>query len=288
MSNSISKFKKYISLLDEVYKEASLTSILDGDSTLTSAGANANELVIPKLEMDGLADYDRAGGYVEGDVRLTSETVNFNYDRGRAFSVDSMDDEETAGVAFGRLSSEFIRSKTVPEMDAFRFAVYSQNAGTKASATFSGGEAVVTALRAATSAMDGAEVPYDERYLFITPAVYGLVQDMDETKSRAVLSRFAQVILVPQSRFYSAITLLDGSTAGQTTGGFSKATDAKELNFMVIHKSAVIQYPKHTVNKVIRPEDNQKADAWKFYFRAYGLADVYENKTMGIYCHSKA
>lgn len=288
MANSISKFKKYISLLDEVYKEASLTSILDGDSTLTSAGANANELVIPKLEMDGLADYDRAGGYVEGDVRLTSETVNFNYDRGRAFSVDSMDDEETAGVAFGRLSSEFIRSKTVPEMDAFRFAVYSQNAGTKASATFSGGEAVVTALRAATSAMDSAEVPYDERYLFITPAVYGLVQDMDETKSRAVLSRFAQVILVPQSRFYSAITLLDGSTTGQTSGGFSKATDAKELNFMVIHKSAVIQYPKHTVNKVIRPEDNQKADAWKFYFRAYGLADVYENKTMGIYCHSKA
>jgi len=72
MSNSINKFKKYINLLDEVYKEASLTSILDGDATLTSAGANANELVIPKLEMDGLANYDRAGGYVEGDVRLTS------------------------------------------------------------------------------------------------------------------------------------------------------------------------------------------------------------------------
>ena len=57
---------------------------------------------------------------------------------------------------------------------------------------------------------------------------------------------------------------------------------------MIIHKGAVIQYPKHTVNKVIRPEDNQKADAWKFYFRAYGLADVYENRMAGIYAHMKA
>ncbi len=289
MSNTITKFKKYIDLLDEVYGEASLTSLLDGDGALTAAGANANELIIPKLEMDGLADYDRAGGYVEGDVRLTSETVRFNYDRGRAFSVDSMDDEETAGIAFGRLSSEFIRSKTVPEMDAFRFATYAQAAAENSgSATFADGEEVIAALRAATSAMDLAEVPFEERYLFISPAVYGLVQDLDETKSRAVLSRFAQIVMVPQSRFYNKIELLDGSTEGQTAGGFRRAADAKELNFMVIHKGAVIQYPKHTVNKVIRPEDNQKADAWKFYFRAYGLADVYENRVAGIYAHQKA
>ncbi len=288
MANTINKFQKYIDLLDEVYAEASLTSVLDGDAALTAAGANANELIIPKLEMDGLANYDRAGGYVEGDVRLTSETVRFNYDRGRAFSVDSMDDEETAGVAFGRLSGEFIRSKTVPEMDAFRFSVYSQNAGNSTSANFADGEAVVTALRAATSAMDLAEVPFEDRFLFISPAVYGMVQDMEETKSRAVLSRFAKIIMVPQSRFYDKVLLLDGSTDGQTTGGFQKASGAKDLNFMVIHKGAVIQYPKHTVNKVIRPEDNQKADAWKFYFRAYGLADVYENRVDGIYVHKKA
>ncbi len=288
MSNTINKFTKYINLLDEVYQEASLTAVLDGDAALTSAGANANELVIPKLEMDGLANYDRAGGYVEGDVRLTSETVKFNYDRGRAFSVDSMDDEETAGVAFGRLSSEFIRTKTVPEMDAFRFATYFDRATNTASATFTTGEAVVSALRTATSKMDAEEVPYEDRYLFISPVVYGLVQDLDETKSRAVLSRFADIIMVPQSRFYTAIDLLDGSTSGQTAGGFVKSSTAKELNFMIIHKGAVIQYPKHTVNKVIRPEDNQKADAWKFYFRAYGLADVYENRIAGIYAHQKA
>ena len=119
MANSITKFKRYIDLLDEVYTQESKTAILDGDSTLVRMGANANEIIIPKILMDGLADYSRNGGYVKGNVTLTNETVALNYDRGRKFIVDAMDNEETAGVAFGRLSSEFIRTKVVPELDAF-------------------------------------------------------------------------------------------------------------------------------------------------------------------------
>lgn len=115
MPNSIAKFQKYIDLLDEVYKSASKTADLDGDATLVQAGANANEIIIPKMSLDGLADYSRNSGYVNGDVTLTNETVQFNYDRGRAFTVDAMDNEETAGLAFGKLSSEFLRTKVVPQ-----------------------------------------------------------------------------------------------------------------------------------------------------------------------------
>ena len=57
---------------------------------------------------------------------------------------------------------------------------------------------------------------------------------------------------------------------------------------MVIEKSAVLQYPKHIVNKVISPELNQESDKWLFFFREYGLADVYDNKVAGIYLHNKA
>lgn len=287
-NNTMEKFAKYIDLLDEVYQEAALTSVLDGDDALCSLGANANELIIPKMEMDGLANYDRNGGYVDGAVTLSSETVKFNYDRGRAFTVDSMDDEETVGVAFGRLSSQFIRSKTVPEMDAFRFAEYASHAANKEEGTFSKGEEVIAALRTATATMDDAEVPFEERYLFLTPAVYGLVQDLDENKSRAVLSRFEEIIMVPQGRFYEKIKLNDGSSEDQYSGGYAKSESAKELNFLVVHKDAVLQYPKHCVNKVISPQENQQADAWKFFFRAYGLAAVYENKKAGIFAHMKA
>ena len=71
MANSITLFKKFIDKLDEVYKQSAKTSILDGDSSLVQMGANANEIIIPKISMDGLADYSRNGGYVDGDVTLT-------------------------------------------------------------------------------------------------------------------------------------------------------------------------------------------------------------------------
>ncbi|MFR8974611.1 MAG: hypothetical protein ACLVG9_01260 [Eubacteriales bacterium] len=298
MANSIALFKKYINLLDEVYKQNAKTSILDGDNTLVQMGANANEIVIPKISMDGLADYSRNSGYVDGDVTLTNETVKFNYDRGRAFTIDAMDNEETAGVAFGKLSSEFIRTKVVPELDAFRFAAYAGTTGiskVSTGTTLSTGDNVISALRAATTKMDEDEVPMEDRHLFITPTLHGLVQDLDTTKSREVMSRFSDVTLVPQTRFYTAIDLYDGVTdnsgsegANEKVGGYVKASAGKDINFMVIHKPALLQYTKHTVNKIITPEENQHADAYKFPYRAYGLADVYENKVAGIYLHHKA
>ena len=130
MANSITLFKQTLSdTLDEVYKLSSLTAILDGSADLVKQGANANELIIPKMSVQGLADYDKASGYVSGDVTLTNETVQCNFDRGRMFTVDSMDDLETAGVAYGRLAGELIRAKVVPELDAFRFSKYAGTIG---------------------------------------------------------------------------------------------------------------------------------------------------------------
>ena len=290
MGNSITKFKKYIDLLDEVYKNASKTSVLDGDSTLVRAGANANEIIVPKMSLDGLADYSRNSGYVNGAVTLKNETVAFNYDRGRAFTVDAMDNEETAGVAFGKLASEFLRTKVTPEVDAFRFATYAGISGiSKATAgTISTGADALTALITAISKMDDDEVDAEGRYLFITPTIYNLILNVDTTKSQEIMSRFAGIVTVPQSRFYTAIDLADGTTSGEEAGGYAKASAGKDINFMIIQKGALLQYPKHIVNKIITPEENQTSDGWKFFYREYGLADVYDNKVAGIYLHNKA
>ncbi len=287
MANSIALFKQYTTLLDEVYKMASLTSDLDGASDLVQQGANANELVIPKIDMDGLADYSRNSGYVDGDVSLTNETVTCNFDRGRMFTVDTMDNAETAGIAFGRLSSEFIRTKVVPELDAFRFAKYASIADiSKTSAALTTGEEVIKALRVATTKMNEDEVPYDQRILYITSVLKGLVDDMDTTKSRDVLSKYSKIVEVPQSRFYTDIVQNDGKTSGQTKGGYVKAEDALNINFMIIHKPAVIQFTKHLDTKVIEPAVNQSSDGWKFGYRMVGIADHYENKVAGIYLHT--
>ena len=289
MANNIQLAKIYTNLLDEVYQQNALTAVLESDASLARAGANANEIVIPKISMDGLADYSRNSGYVNGDVNLTWETVKFNYERGRAFTVDDMDNEETQNLAFGRLAGEFIRTKVIPELDAFRFATYAATTGAgTATGTLATGADVIAALRTATSAMDEAEVPIENRYLFITPTLYGLIQDMDSTKSREVLSRFASVTQVPQTRFYSAIELLDGKTGGEEKGGYKKADGGVELNFEIIHKPATLQFTKHAVPKIISPAQNQDADAWKYGYRNYGLCDTYENKAAGIYVHKKA
>lgn len=328
MANQIAKFKKYVALLDEVYQNESKTAVLESDATLAQQGANANEIIIPKLDMDGLGDYDRNSGYVSGDVTMTNETVQFNYDRGRKFSIDSMDNEETAGLAFGKLSAEFIRTKVVPEQDAFRFAKYASLAGTKVRETLSAGTDVLTALQTATSAMDNDEVPSENRHLFITPALLIAAQNVDTNKSRDILGAFASITKVPTARFMTLVGLLDGKASGEEKGGFSKVatkyqltsdtalaagktyytksgttytavaspnvsdiatyyevkTDGSHaLNFLIAEKSAVMQYTKHRVDKAIPPEDNPDADAWIFNFREYGLADMYENKTAGVY-----
>ena len=133
--------------------------------------------------------------------------------------------------------------------------------------------------------MDEAEIPYENRYLFITPTLDGLIADLDTTKSRQVMERFQGKVLVPQTRFYTAISQLDGTTSGEESGGYQKDDAGKNINFMVIHRDAVIQFSKHVAPKVILPDVNQSTDGYKFGYRHVAIADVYENKATGIYLH---
>lgn len=284
MANAITHFKKYIDLLDTVYQQAAATSILDADATTVRMGANAGEFLIPKISMNGLADYSRSTGYVKGDVTIGYETKMCNYDRGRKFTVDAMDNEETAGIAFGKLASEFIRTKVVPEMDAFRFAKYAETANILSeSGALTTGTDVLTALQTAVNAQDEAEVSPEGKVLFITPTLLTLAKNVDTTKSKAILDRFEKIITVPQTRFYTAIDMKDGTSSNETAGGYAGATGGYKINFMIINRDAVIQFGKHTVNKVVSPEENQTDDGYMFFYRAYSIAETYENKVKGIY-----
>ena len=283
MANQISKFKIYVNLLDEVYKNASRTAILDGAPELAQQGANADELIIPKIDMDGLADYDRAAGYTMGGVDFKNETVKCNFDRGRSFTVDAVDNIDTVGMAFGKLSSEFLRTKVVPELDAFRIAMYCKKAGTGIkTTTITDGPTAIKAISKLYDEMTDNEVPTDSRILLISPTTLGLIRDLDTTKSKEILNKFAAVQEVPAGRFYTAIKQKDGKTGGEEKGGFEKAATGKALDFLIVEKSAVIQFQKRNVNKAIAPDDNKDADARQFNFREVGIADAYENKLSGI------
>ena len=282
MANNIQAAKKYLPVLDEIYKLNSLTAVLDGNPELAREGANAGELLIAKLSMQGLADYNRNTGYVDGDVTLEWETIKADYDRGRMFSVDNVDNQDSADVAFGQLANEFIRTKVTPELDATRFAKYAQTSGVgKASGALDDGAKVIAAIRKAVTTMDEAEVPAEGRILFITPTLKGLIDDLDTNKSREVLNKFAEIKEVPQSRFFTQITLTPNAAGGYT----KTATTGKDINFIIVHPTATVQFPKHIAPKVVTPEQNQNADAYKFGYRIVGIAKVKENKVSGIYVH---
>lgn len=282
--------KSYIPLLDEVYETASLTQDLNSNELLVRAGKAPNEIMIPKLKMSGLGNYSRNDGYTKGKVDLSWETVKYNYDRGTKFEVDYLDNEETAEIAFGMLGAEFERTKVAPEGDAFVFA---QLAGTpdisKKAQDLEDALSIRDALREATTTMDNDSVGRDQRYLYILTGYKGLIDDLDTTKSKEIFSRFAKTIEVPASRFYTSIILNDiENTESGLDGGYSVAEDGKQINFLIVHKPAVIKYDKRKANNIITPEENQSSDAYMQKYRKYGLVDVYENKRAGIYLNYKA
>lgn len=290
MPNNIVLAKNYTALLDEVYRLASVTADLISDASMMRAGANANEILYPQIEVSGLGDYSRNSGYTDGTVNVVWKTTTFNYDRGTRIMVDTMDDQETFNIAFGMAGSTLQREKVAPEADAFTFATLAGIDGISkaAPATYADASQFLAALLEAKNKMDEDEVPEENRLLYATPTLLNSIMALDTTKSREILSTFSVRKSVPQSRFYTAINLLDGKTSGEELGHFKKADDGKDINFMIIHKPAIIKFDKHTASSIISPDNNPNADGYISKYRKYGLVDVYKNKVAGIYLSHKA
>ena len=289
MANTIALAKNYTSILDEVYQNASVTADLTSDSTMVRAGANANEIVYPQISVTGLGDYSRNSGYTNGSVNLEWKTATFNYDRGTKISVDVMDNEESRDIAFTMAGSELMRTKVAPEADAFTFATLAGIAGiSKATpATYADATEFLQALIVAKNKMDEDEVPEEGRILYATPTLLNGVMALDTTKSREILNSFSVKKRVPQSRFYTAIDLLDGKTAGEEAGHYKKAETGKDINFMIVHKPAVIKYDKHVAQDIIPASANPDSDSDIVKYRKYGIVDVFRNKVAGIYLSHK-
>lgn len=295
MAQSIALANKFQPILDEIYKAASLTARMDAQTKPVDF-AGANVVKVFKTDPIGLGTYSRVSGYPAGQVVGAWETMTLSIERGRAFVIDRMDDEETLGMAFGTLASEFIRTEVAPELDAYRFAKY---AGTSGIQTVEGAtldaNSILTAIDAAKLALDQNEVPREGRLLYISDACLNLLEGKvsrflaNENVVDRTVNRFdgMEVIMVPQTRFYTKVTLDAGASVD--AGGYSKTSSTgKDVNFMIIHPSSVLQVTKHAALKVFTPEENQTTDGWLVQYRIYHDAFVYDNKVKGIYLHKKA
>ena len=287
-SNAIALAKNYISILDEVYRNASVTADLTSDASMMRESANVNEVLYPQIEVGGLGDYDRNSGYTSAGVKLGWKTAKFNYDRGAKLEVDVMDNQESMNLAFTRAGAELQRTRVAPEADAFTFATICGFEGiTLREEAFANAVDFLSALIEAKNKMDEDEVPEEGRILYTTPTLLNGVMALDTTKSREILSAFTVKKKVPQSRFYTAIDLLDGKSPSEEAGHYKKAAGAKDVNFMIIHRPAIIKFDKHVASDVIPASLNADADGDILKYRKYGLVDYYKNKAAGFYVSHK-
>lgn len=291
MPNSIALAKAYLPIVDAVYKAESKSAILDSaNANIRFIGANKIELFKPSL--DGYGDYSRANGYPTGSITSTWEELTLSKDRGVELKCDAMDNEETLGLAFGTLAGEFVRTQMIPELDAYRFATYASAAITAGNATAAnitvGTTDIAEAIDNADEAMMDAEVPSDS-LLFVSPKAYnGLKRNItrylaneNNVQREVEMYNDHRVIVVPQGRFNTAITLNDGTSSF----GFAPTAGGYKINFMLVHPTAVAQVVKHDPLRVFSPDVYQKGDMWVFQSRMYHDAFVLQNKTAGIYVH---
>jgi hypothetical protein len=292
MANSIGLVTKFMPILDEVYRDAAVTARMDAPTKPVNFGG-ADVVEVFKTSVVGLGTYDRATGYPKGDVTATWEALTLSTSRGREFSIDRMDDEESLGMAFGTLAGEFIRTQVAPEIDAYRFAKYASTASiqTTTGATLTSAT-VLAAIDAAALALDTYEVPGDGRLLYLSSSVNKMLQAAitrmlgnENSADRRLTSLDGMTIIpVPQGRFYTICTLDAGATS--PAGGYANA--GKGINFMLLHPSSVLQATKLAQLKIFDPEVNQSIDAYKFQYRLYHDAFVYDNKVKAIYLHKLA
>ncbi len=296
--NSIQYATVFMEELDSQLVEKSTTGWMEGNAGQVQYNGGA-EVKIPKMQMSGLGDYDRDGGFAKGAVTVTYETRKLTQDRGRTFQLDAMDVDETNFAATaGAVMREFQNTKVIPEIDAYRYSKIAELAKT-AGKTKEYTAAVdtifenlmndMTAIRDAVG--DGCEL-----VIAMSAKVAGML-DLAKGGTNVLESGVFQqgsaelkvkeidgcpIIRVPSARFQTKYTFMDGVTESETDGGFVKAEDAKGINWIIMVKSAPVAISKTDVTRIFDPMTNQNANAWKIDYRKYHDIWITDNGMDGI------
>ena len=272
--------------LDKMLVQKAVTGFMT-DNGLKAKFVGAKTVLIPEMELSGAGDYDRDTGFVTGSIKIDNTPFTLAMDRGRSFQLDSQDEDET-GIAnlAGQVMGEFIRTKMVPEVDAY---VLSKLAGLAVTA----GQTVTTAnlatgvykliSEAINKAQDATGFGEEELVCFVNPEVYAAIQSTTELSRQLVISDFKKgdlntkvssindVALLPVSdaRMKTAYTFNDGTTGGQEDGGFVPTEAAKKIGLLILPKKAASIIRKTEKVRTFSPDVNQKADAYRFDYRLY-------------------
>lgn len=286
MANTIEYAQIFQAELDKAAVAQATSGWMEVNRSLVKY-SGGNEVKIPNVVMDGLANYDRANGFVAGSVDLSWQTMTMTQDRGRSFQIDENDVDESGFVlAAASLMGEFQRVHVVPEIDAYRYSAIAQKCMSGDLAVYSYTPAESTILKtllddiAAVQDIVGESTPL---IVSIATPVLNILNNSDKLSKRLDVTDFAQGDVkvrvrtlndiplrpVPSARMKSKYTFNDGKTSGQEKGGFTAAADALDINWLITPQNAPIAVSKTDKMRIFDPETNQKARAWGWDYRRY-------------------
>lgn len=285
MANNLEYSKIFQPALDKQVVQTATTGWMEANAGQVKY-SGGDEVKLPEIDMDGLGDYDRNKGYVDGDVTVKWKTYTLTQDRGRSFQLDPMSVDETNFVASaGNVMGEFQRTKVVPEIDAFRYSAIA----TKAKTANRSRDLTLTAANALDELFQDLATLEDkigeQNNLIVTlsPLTQQLLASNERFKNLvndAVLKQGAldlkltsingTVLRKAASKVLkSKFTFLDGKSADQTQGGFTAAADAQAINWLITAQDAPIAISKTDVVRVFDPLTNQYANAWRMDYRKF-------------------
>lgn len=300
MPNVLEYSKIFQPSLDKQVVQESTTGWMEANANLVKYNGG-NEVKLPNILMDGLADYDRTTGFVGGDVTLEWKTYSLTQDRGRTFSIDAMDvDETNFVVTAGTVMGEFQRTMVVPEIDAYRYSKLATLA-IDASQTRSVAVTATDIVDQLLADLNGMEDVIGAKEVVITmnPILAGqLAKAGKDYISKAMLAKGAlsvevqsfndnAIVKAPSKLLKTAFEFNDGTTVGQEAGGFKAAAGALDINWLISTKDAPIAISKTDKVRTFAPDTNQKADAWKIDYRKYHDLWVPASKLTSIYANTK-
>lgn len=303
--NTLATATIFQNTLDQVAVQDATTGWMDENAGQVIYNGGS-EVKIPKMSVQGLADYDRDEGYVQGGVTLTYQTKEMTQDRGRKFQLDAMDINDnnfvtTAATVMG----EFQRERVVPEIDAYRIsslvtaAIGAKKAG-MVEYGYVPGAANTSALRKLKTGISALrDIGYNGPLVVQATSAFILELEL-ELASKITNVTFSKggietqvpsvdgvpIILTPSNRMYSAITLYNGKSE-QEAGGYTKGAKALDVNFFVCPRTTPVAVTKQDKMKIFTPDQNQDADAWKMNYRRYHDMWILDNKLDSLYVSIK-
>lgn len=284
-TNSIGLSEVMTGELDKALVQKAQTGVF-ADNQLKAKFMGNGIVILDEIDMSGLGDYDRDDGFVAGSVTNTKRPYQLTMDRGRSFSIDAQDaDESGIGDLAGKVMSEFVRTKVVPEMDAYvlsKLASVATTAGNVKTA-FTANTILADLMAGQNHVADVCGYGDEELVCFVNPTVWAALQSTTELIRRLDIIDFKKgdvltkvkalngmaLLPVSDARMKTAYTFNDGVTGDQTVGGFAAADGAKSIGFLVLPKRAASLVKKTEKVRIFDPSKNLDKDAWKMDYRLY-------------------